>query len=229
VCQQRILEEIEERMKIGVLALQGAFREHQEVLERLGTRVVEVRQPEDLRECEGLVLPGGETTTQRKLAQTYGLWDPIARLGSQGLPILATCAGLILLAKQIDGEPESSLDILDVDVRRNAYGRQVFSFETLLDVPSLSTPGAPSDPFRAIFIRAPRIVRIGQGVSVLASHDGEPVAVKQGSILGLSFHPELTRDDRFHTYFLQTVQRQKALQAGQMSGTAMQAAVGDRS
>jgi 5'-phosphate synthase pdxT subunit len=216
-------------MKIGVLALQGAFREHEEVLGRLGTTAVEVRQPADLDGCEGLVLPGGETTTQRKLAQNYGLWEPLARLGKQGVPILATCAGLILLAKEIDGEPGSSLGILDAGVRRNAYGRQVFSFETLLQVPRFSGPAGRTDPFRAIFIRAPRIVRVGKGVSVLASHNGEPVAVEQGNIVGLCFHPELTRDDRFHACFLQAVEKRKGMQAGQMSGTEMQAAVGDRS
>ena len=214
-------------MKIGVLALQGAFREHEEMLGTLGIPAVEVRQPEDLHGCDGLILPGGETTTQRKLAHSYGLWDPLARLGRQGIPILATCAGLILLAKCIDGEPGSSLALLDVDVRRNAYGRQVFSFETLLAVPGLADASGSQDPFRAIFIRAPRIVRVGPDVSVLASHEGEPVAVEQGNILGLSFHPELTQDNRFHAYFLEAVQRHKATQAGQKPGGEMQSAVGD--
>ncbi len=216
-------------MKIGVLALQGAFREHEEVLGRLGVRTVQVRDPEDLHGCDGLVLPGGETTTQRKLAQTYGLWDPLAMLGTRGTPILATCAGLILLAQRIDEEPGASLGLLDVDVRRNAYGRQVFSFETRLDVPRLSDVSDPAGPFRAIFIRAPRIVRVGAGVSVLASHEGEPVAVEQGNILGLCFHPELTRDDRFHACFLEVVERHRAAQEEQEGGARLQAAVGDRS
>jgi 5'-phosphate synthase pdxT subunit len=214
-------------MKIGVLALQGAFREHEEVLGSLGIPAVEVRQPEDLHGCDGLILPGGETTTQRKLAHSYGLWDPLEKLGRQGIPILATCAGLILLAKRIDGEPGSSLKLLDVDVRRNAYGRQVFSFETFLAVPGLADASEPQNPFRAIFIRAPRIVRVGADVSVLASHEGEPVAVEQGNILGLSFHPELTRDNRFHTYFLEAVRRHKASRADEKAGGGMQAAVGD--
>ena len=205
-------------MKIGVLALQGAFREHEEVLGRLDIPAVEVRQPEDFLGCDGLILPGGETTAQRKLAHSYGLWDPLARLGRQGIPILATCAGLILLAKRIDGEPGSSLDLLDIDVRRNAYGRQVFSFETLLAVPGLPDASGPPDPFRAIFIRAPRIIRIGESVKVLASHEGEPVAVEQGNILGLSFHPELTRDNRFHTYFLERVRRHKDSDTGERPG-----------
>lgn len=216
-------------MKIGVLALQGAFREHEEVLASLGIPAVEVRQPEDLHGCDGLILPGGETTTQRKLAHSYGLWDPLARLGKQGVPILATCAGLILLAKRIDGEPGSSLELLDVDVRRNAYGRQVFSFETLLAVPGFADASGSQDPFRAIFIRAPRIVRVGPDVSVLASNEGEPVAVEQGNILGLSFHPELTQDNRFHAYFLETVRRHKATQEGQTPGGEMQEAVGNHS
>jgi 5'-phosphate synthase pdxT subunit len=214
-------------MKIGVLALQGAFREHEEVLGSLHVPAIEVRQPEDLHGCDGLILPGGETTTQRKLAHSYGLWDPLARLGRQGMPILATCAGLILLAKRIDGEPDSSLALLDLDVRRNAYGRQVFSFETLLAVPRFAGASGPPDPFRAIFIRAPRIVRVGQDVSVLASHEGDPVAVEQGNILGLSFHPELTQDDRFHTYFLEAVRRHKASRAGGKAGGRMRAAVGE--
>jgi 5'-phosphate synthase pdxT subunit len=201
-------------MKIGVLALQGAFREHEEVLERLGVRTAEIRLPEELFGCDGLVLPGGETTAQRKLARSYGLWDPLARLARQGVPILATCAGLILLAKRIDGEPGASLEVMDLDVSRNAYGRQVFSFETPLAVPCLSGGEGPADPFRAIFIRAPRIVRIGQGVSVLASRGGEPVAVRQGNILGLTFHPELTQDPRFHLHFIEIVQKCRPSQDG---------------
>jgi len=216
-------------MKIGVLALQGAFREHEEVLGSLSIPAVEVRQPEDLHGCDGLILPGGETTTQRKLAHSYGLWDPLTRLGTQGIPILATCAGLILLAKRIDGEPDSSLALLDLDIRRNAHGRQVFSFETLLTVPRFAGASGPPPPFRAIFIRAPRIVRVGKDVSVLASHEGEPVAVEQGNILGLCFHPELTQDNRFHAYFLETVRRHKASQAGERQGGEMKTAVGDHS
>lgn len=215
-------------MRIGVLALQGAFREHEEVLNDLGVRTAQVRAPEDLFGCDGLVLPGGETTTQRKLARSYELWDPLAGLGRQGMPILATCAGLILLAERIDGETGSSLELLDVDVRRNAYGRQVFSFETLLAVPCLASPdGTPVGPFRAIFIRAPRIARVGQGVSVLASHEGEPVAVQQGNLVGLAFHPELTQDPRFHLHFLEIVRRRKDSQEGLSPSAGMKAAVGD--
>ncbi len=215
-------------MKIGVLALQGAFREHEEVLGRLGIRTVEVRKPDDLHGCDGLVLPGGETTTQRKLAKTYGLWDPLARLGGRGMPILATCAGLILLATRIDGEAGSSLGLLDIDIRRNAYGRQVFSFETSLSVGRTAETAGRADPFRAIFIRAPRIVRTGPAVSVLASHAGEPVAVEQGNILGLTFHPELTPDPRFHTHFLEIVRRAAASrEEGKPGRDSMETAVGN--
>ena len=218
-------------MKIGVLALQGAFREHTDVLARLGVQALEIRQPEELDVCDGLVLPGGETTAQRKLAQTYGLWEPLKRIGRRGIPILATCAGLILLGKRIDGKTGSSLDLLDVDVQRNAYGRQVFSFETSLRIHPL--PGIPDgrEPVRAIFIRAPRVVRVGEGVSVLGSHQGEPVAVLQGSILGLAFHPELTDDPRFHRYFLEAVRRHKGTPAREKAvaetATFLRAAVGD--
>lgn len=205
-------------LKIGVLALQGAFREHEQVLGRLGARAVEVRNPEDLNGCDGLVLPGGETTTQRKLAQTFGLWQPLERLGRQGVPILATCAGLILLAKRIDGEEGSSLGLLDVDVNRNAYGRQVFSFETLLSVPRFAASSTNGGPFRAVFIRAPRIVRVGEAVSVLASRQGEAVAVEQGNIIGLCFHPELTEDGRFHRTFLDAVRRHRASPEGRERG-----------
>ncbi len=211
-------------MKIGVLALQGAFREHAEVLERLGAQTTEVRQPADLRGCDGLVLPGGETTAQRKLAKAYGLWEPMELLGRKGMPILATCAGLILLARRIDEEPESSLDLLDIDVRRNAYGRQVFSFETFLTVPCLNGTRKPADSFRAIFIRAPRITRVGPAVKVLASHNDEPVAVEKGNILGLCFHPELTRDSRFHAYFLETVRRHRVSAAGGKTSAGIRAA-----
>ena len=223
---------MENRVKIGVLALQGAFKEHGEVLGQLGVQTAEVRQPDDLRGCDGLVLPGGETTTQRKLAQTYGLWDSLARLGGQGIPILATCAGLILLAKRIDGQEGSSLALLDVDVLRNAFGRQVFSFETVLSVPRLKAFSGGSKPFRAIFIRAPRIVRAGKAVSVLATHQGEPVAVEQGNIVGLSFHPELTNDKRFHRYFLEVVRCHKGSPPVEKRSTvatrSMRAVAGDR-
>ncbi len=194
-------------MKVGVLALQGAFREHCEVLRGLGVRTVEVRLPGDLRGCDGLVLPGGETTTQRKLARAHGLWEPLVEVGRAGVPLLLTCAGLILAAKRIDGREGESLDLLDIDVIRNAYGRQVFSFETLLPPPPLEEVPDRTGPFRAIFIRAPRVTRVGPAVTILATYRGEPVALRQGHILGLAFHPELTDDDRFHRCFLEMIRR----------------------
>lgn len=201
-------------VRIGVLALQGAFREHLEVLNRLGVKGLEVRRPEHLSGCEGLILPGGETTAQRKLAKACGLWDTIREAGQSGLPVLATCAGLILLASEVDlpdgyyrdagpaEEGETSLGLLDLDVLRNAYGRQVHSFEASLEVPCLEGLPHGNGLFPAIFIRAPRILRAGKAVSVLSCWNGDPVAVEQGNVLGLAFHPELTHDDRFHRYFL---------------------------
>lgn len=192
-------------MRIGVLALQGAFREHMEAFSRIGIEAREVRLPEDLSACDGIVLPGGETTAQRKLAQKHGLWEALADFGRQGRPILGTCAGLILLAKRVDGAEGLSLNLLDVDVLRNAYGRQIFSFETFLPVEKAVTPFLNGAPFQAIFIRAPRISRVGLGVSVLFDLEGEPVAVRQENLVGLAFHPELTLDDRIHRYFLDLV------------------------
>jgi len=207
-------------MRVGVLALQGAFREHVETLNRMGVETVEVRKPADLDGCEGLVLPGGETTTQRKLAKAYGLWEPIRSLGQGGLPILATCAGVILLSRKVEdaegtagGRPpeELSLGLLDVDTVRNAYGRQVYSFEARLKIPCLESVSLDRSPFHAIFIRAPIIRHAGTGVSILCSREDSPVAVEQGNLLGLTFHPELTPDDRFHLYFLERVRRQRRL------------------
>ena len=197
-------------MRIGVLALQGAFREHKETLERLDVETIEVRLPEKLWECDGLVLPGGETTSQRKLAREHGLWDAMGEYGRQGLPVFGTCAGMILLAKRVDAVEGLSLNLLDIDVTRNAYGRQVFSFETSLPVSRLGRTLVDTAPFQAIFIRAPRIARIGPAVSVLASYQGEAVAVQQGNLLALTFHPELTRDDRFHRFFLDLVRARAA-------------------
>ncbi len=194
-------------MKIGVLALQGAFVEHKAVLTQLGVNVCEIRRSEGLRECDGLILPGGETTTQRKLSRRYGLWDSLQQAGREGMPIFATCAGLILLANKIDNQEGISLNLLDIDVLRNAYGRQVFSFETPIAVPCLDPYCPKAAPFPAIFIRAPRIVRTGVSVSVLGTCQEEPAAMKQGNILALAFHPELTHDDRFHRYFLDIVSR----------------------
>ncbi|MGB9777045.1 MAG: pyridoxal 5'-phosphate synthase glutaminase subunit PdxT [Anaerolineae bacterium] len=190
-------------MKLGVLALQGAFIEHKHVLARLGVQAVEVRLPEHLEGLDGLIIPGGESTTIGLLAQKWGLLEPLREFARSGRPIWGTCAGMILLAKEVvDGVPgQPILGLMDITVRRNAFGRQVDSFEADLAVPVLGDP-----PFHAVFIRAPVIERVGASVDVLASlDDGTAVAVQQGNLLATAFHPELTRDERFHRYFLKLV------------------------
>lgn len=188
---------------IGVLALQGDFAEHGERLEELGAEPRRVRLPEDLDGLDGLIIPGGETTTFDRLLTLYGLAGPIRRLADSGTPIWGTCAGLIALAERVVGRDEPLIGILDVEVERNAYGRQVDSFETDIDVPALG-----GGAFHAVFIRAPSIVSVGAGVEVLASlpangaRGGSPVAARCGPVLGTAFHPELTGDGRFHAYFL---------------------------
>ncbi|MBC7226116.1 MAG: pyridoxal 5'-phosphate synthase glutaminase subunit PdxT [Thermoflexales bacterium] len=187
--------------RVGVLALQGAFIEHKNVLARLDTQAVEVRLPEHLEGLDGLIIPGGESTTMGLLAQKRGLLEPLRAFARSGRPVWGTCAGMILLAKEIvDGVPgQPTLALMDIAVRRNAFGRQVDSFEADLTVPALGDP-----PFHAVFIRAPVIERVGTGVDVLAAlEDGTAVAVRQGNLLATAFHPELTADVRFHRYFLQ--------------------------
>jgi 5'-phosphate synthase pdxT subunit len=185
--------------KVGVLALQGASRRHAEALAALGAHAVEVRTPEDLTGVEGLVLPGGESTTMSKLLDISGLFEPVAERLRAGMPAFGTCAGLILLATDIlDGRPDQrSFSALDVAVRRNAFGRQVDSFETDLDV-----AGVDGGSFPAVFIRAPAIERVGEGVEVLASVDGRPVLCRQGAVMAAAFHPELSGDLRLHERFL---------------------------
>ncbi len=188
-------------VKVGVLALQGAFVEHKNVLTRLGVPSVEVRLPEHLENLDGLIIPGGESTTIGLLAQKWGLLEPLRAFARSGRPVWGTCAGMILLAKEVvDGVPgQPLLGLMDITVRRNAFGRQVDSFEADLLVPVLGDP-----PFHAVFIRAPVIERVGAEAEVLASlEDGTPVAVQQGHLLATAFHPELTGDVRFHRYFLQ--------------------------
>ncbi|HEY74556.1 MAG TPA: pyridoxal 5'-phosphate synthase glutaminase subunit PdxT [Thermoflexia bacterium] len=187
-------------MKIGVLAVQGAFIEHEQMLRRIGVEPVEVRLPEHLEGIEGLIIPGGESTTIGRVSGKWGLLEPIRDLARSGRPVWGTCAGMILMAKEVvDGVPgQPLLGLMDVTVRRNAFGRQVDSFETDLEVPALGDL-----PFRAVFIRAPLIERVGEEVEVLARlEDGTVVAVRQGNLLATSFHPELTEDVRFHRYFL---------------------------
>jgi len=191
---------------IGVLALQGAFRAHADRFRALGAPVREVRSPIELRMVDALVLPGGESTTMSNLLVTSGLLAPLQDRIAGGLPVLATCAGMILLASDVlDGRADQHhLGALDVTVRRNGWGRQIASFEADLEVADLAG-GRLDPPFHGVFIRAPRIERTGDGVDVLARHDGEPVLVRQGPIVAATFHPELTADPRLHGMFLHLV------------------------
>ncbi|HXG42654.1 MAG TPA: pyridoxal 5'-phosphate synthase glutaminase subunit PdxT [Dehalococcoidia bacterium] len=201
--------------KVGVLALQGDFLEHQQALERLGQQTVQVRKPQDLLDLDALVMPGGESTTFCRLMADFGLYEPLRDLLSQGLPVWGTCAGMIVLARTVLDLPFPTLGVLDIVVDRNAYGRQVDSFETDLAVPALGP-----DPVRAVFIRAPVVVSVGEGVEVLArlpdgpdvppAGAGTAVAVRQGHVLATTFHPELTDDLRFHRLFLDMVSARQA-------------------
>lgn len=193
-------------MRIGVLALQGAFVEHAAMLRRLGVEAPEVRLPEQLEGLDGLILPGGESTTIGKLAWGYGLAEPIRSMAQGGFPIWGTCAGMILLAQDaLDGRPgQKLLGLMHIVVRRNAFGRQVDSFEADLNVPVLGEP-----PFRGVFIRAPAVERWEPPVEPLARLEGGPVvAVRQGHLLATAFHPELTDDERFHRYFIRMAERE---------------------
>ena len=182
-------------MKAGVLALQGDFREHVRVFADAGATPVEVRTPEQLADVDCLAIPGGESTTIGKLAHAYDLVDPIRDRAAAGMPILGTCAGMIVLAERvIGGEP--LLGLMDVTVRRNAYGRQVDSFETDLEVRGIE------HPVRGVFIRAPRVEDVGDRVTVLAEHEGHPVVLEQENLLVASFHPELVRETGLHRYLL---------------------------
>jgi len=188
-------------MRIGVLALQGDFVEHIAVLRRLGVEAQEVRLPAEMAGLDGLIIPGGESTTIGKMAVAYGLVESIQALARAGRPVWGTCAGLIFLArKAVDGVPgQPLLGLLDISIVRNGFGRQVDSFEADLDVPCLGGP-----PFRGVFIRAPYVEEWGPRVDVLARLErGQVVAVQQANLLGTAFHPELTDDERFHRYFLQ--------------------------
>jgi 5'-phosphate synthase pdxT subunit len=181
-------------VRIGVLAVQGDFREHLETLRAIGVEGVEVRLPEDLRDIDALIIPGGESTTMRKLIARWGLREPIFELAARDVPIFGTCAGMIVLAREIMGGEEPVLPLLDVSVVRNAFGRQLESFESELSVPLLGRA-----PIHGIFIRAPILERVGAGVDVLARlDDGRIVAVREGNILATAFHPELAGETRFH-------------------------------
>ena len=183
---------------IGVLALQGAVERHARMLARLGVDSVEVRTPADLAGVDALVLPGGESTTMSKLLELNELFDPLAARLADGMPAFGTCAGMILLATDVlDGrDDQRSFAAIDIAVRRNAFGRQVDSFETELEVTGVDAP------VHAVFIRAPAVERVGEGVEVLAEIDGRPVACRQGSVLVTAFHPELSDDTSLHALFL---------------------------
>ena len=186
---------------IGVLALQGDFAEHVAILRGLGVETREVRVPRDLEKLDGLVIPGGESTTIGQLLETYALLEPVRAHGASGFPIWGTCAGLILLAKDV-GTPQPVLGLMDITVERNAFGRQTDSFETDIDV-----HGLPGGAFHAVFIRAPIVSGVGGGVEVLARlDDGRIVAVRQDNLLGTAFHPELTADARLHRLFVEMAQ-----------------------
>jgi 5'-phosphate synthase pdxT subunit len=192
---------------IGVLALQGAFARHVAALRRCGAEAFEVRTADQLARCDALVLPGGESTTMLKLLRAFELVEPLEKLLADGVPTFGTCAGMILLARAVsDGrDDQTSFGAIDIDVRRNGYGRQIDSFEADLEVAALGHP-----PLRAVFIRAPVVERVGDGVEVLAVEERSgsgavPVLCRQGPVLVSSFHPELTDDDRLHRYFLEQV------------------------
>jgi pyridoxal 5'-phosphate synthase pdxT subunit len=189
--------------RVAVLALQGAFREHVCALRDVGLDAFEARLPRDLEAAEGLVIPGGESTTMSKLIDAYGLEEPIRALHARGAPVFGTCAGMIVVAASaVDGLPDQrSLGLIDIDVRRNAFGRQVHSFEAELRLRD------DAEPLNGVFIRAPWIERAGEGVDVLAEHAGHPVAAREGGVLVTAFHPELTDDRRLHRRFAEMVGR----------------------
>jgi 5'-phosphate synthase pdxT subunit len=182
-------------MKAGVLALQGDFREHARMFEAAGASVVFVRTVEDLASVDCLAIPGGESTAISKLARAHDLVEPIRERAGEGMPIFGTCAGMIVLAREVEGG-EPLLSLLDVTVRRNAYGRQVDSFEADVEVRGVG-------PVRAVFIRAPQVESLGEGVEVLAEHGGDPVVVQQGNIMAAAFHPEMAGDPRLHARLLE--------------------------
>jgi len=191
---------------IGVLALQGDFIEHESMLRRLGVSTRQVRSAEDLRGLDGLIIPGGESTTFCRLMEDFNLYRPVGAFVQTGAPVWGTCAGMIVLSRNASDLDFPTLEALDIEVLRNAYGRQVDSFETDLDIAALG-----EEPFHAVFIRAPVVASVGPGVEVMATVRSEPagreepVAVRQGSVMATSFHPELTNDARFHSYFISLV------------------------
>ena len=190
-------------MKVGVLAVQGDFAEHLAVLRKLGVEGREVRLPQHLEKVDGLIIPGGESTTLSRLLSIYHLREPVKEMARRSKAIWGTCAGMIMMAHEITEEDPVPLALMDIGVHRNGFGRQIDSFEQELEV-----EGFDPIPFHAVFIRAPVIIRVGRGVEVLASlPDGSPVAVQEGQLLATAFHPELTNDTRFHRHFLNIIHK----------------------
>jgi pyridoxal 5'-phosphate synthase pdxT subunit len=190
-------------LKVGVLALQGAVREHVRSIEESGAEAVVIKSKEQLREVDGLILPGGESTTMRRLIDKYDFMDDLKQFAADGKPMFGTCAGLILLAKNLVGYDAPHIGTMDVKVERNSFGRQRESFEADLAIKDVA------EDFNAVFIRAPHIVEAGENVEVLAKHNGRIVAAREGQYLGCSFHPELTDDHRLTAYFIEMVKNAK--------------------
>ena len=188
-------------MKIGVLAMQGAYREHLQMLKTLGVEAIDVRYEQDIDNIDGLIIPGGESTTMGKLIKTLGLYDKLKSRIQNGMPVCGTCAGMILLAKNIVNESYNHLAVMDINVRRNAYGRQLGSFETKAPVNGIG------DDIDMVFIRAPYIESVGENIEVLSTVDGNIVAAQEGNMLVTSFHLELTEDLRVHKYFINIVDK----------------------
>jgi len=190
-------------MRIGVLGLQGDFREHLQMLQSLGVETLDVRMAEAINNIDGLIIPGGESTTLARLLRINGLEEPLCTRIKSGMPTYGTCAGAILLARDVLEDDPKGLDLIDISISRNAYGRQVDSFEAMLDIKHIG-------PFCGVFIRAPRITRIGEHVETLASFNDEPVLVREENILAGSFHPELTSDTRIHQYFANMIRESQS-------------------
>ncbi|MEH7548259.1 MULTISPECIES: pyridoxal 5'-phosphate synthase glutaminase subunit PdxT [Bacillaceae] len=193
-------------IKIGVLALQGAVREHIKSLEACGVEAVAVKHKEELEDLDGLILPGGESTAMRRLIDKYDFMDALKEFARAGKPMFGTCAGLILLAKELVGYDESHIGVMDIKVERNSFGRQVDSFEADLTIKDVA------DSFPAVFIRAPHIVEAGENVEILSKHNDRIVAAREGQFLGCSFHPELTENHAITAYFVEMVKEAKAKQ-----------------
>jgi len=191
-------------MRVGVLAMQGAFIEHEKTLQSCGCDVIQVRKKEQLKNLNGLIIPGGESTTIGKLLFEFDLHEDIKKLAADGMPVFGTCAGLIVMAKEIEASNQTRLGLMDITAKRNAFGRQVDSFEAELQIEDIG-----GEPFKAVFIRAPYISKTGSDIKILSTHQNKIVFARQRNLLVSAFHPELTDDLRIHQYFLQMVEEYK--------------------